>query len=78
MPINLVEVISLRVDGVSHNNTVLYPQIDAQKKQVPEALGKDQVLQLLNYMLYQQNGLAMKLVRIATENYVSAQFDMTA
>jgi len=52
VPINLVEVISLRVDGVSHSNTVLYPQIDRQKKQVPEALGKDQVLQLLNYMLY--------------------------
>lgn len=70
----------MRVEGVGY---VYNPYIDLQKQnnsvaETPQTFSKDQMMQILNFMVYQQNGLAMKLVRVATENYLKAQMNQLA
>lgn len=70
----------MRVEGVGY---VYNPYIDLQKQnnsavETTQTFSKDQMMQILNFMVYQQNGLAMKLVRVATENYLKAQMNQLA
>ncbi len=69
----------MEVSRVGSTGTVTYPQVVSQVKgEVAQAMSKDQMVQILNFMLYQQNGLSLKLVRIATENFLKAQMNLMA
>jgi hypothetical protein len=60
----------MRIDGVS-NNRIALNFISAPKQPQEVALvSKEDFLKLLSFAFYQQNGLNVKLVRIAVENYV--------
>jgi len=69
----------LEISKISSVNTFSYPQSQSAKShEVAQTINKDQIVQILNYMLYQQNGLSLKLVRIATENFLRAQMNLMA
>jgi len=68
----------MRIDGVSNNQIV--PNFIPAPKQPQEVplVSKEDFLKLLSFAFYQQNGLNVKLVRIAVENYVKAGIDLSA
>jgi len=68
----------MRIDGVSNNHIV--PNFIPAPKQPQEValVSKEDFLKLLSFAFYQQNGLNVKLVRIAVENYVKAGIDLSA
>jgi len=68
----------MRIDGVSNNQIV--PNFVSAPKQPQEValVSKEDFLKLLSFAFYQQNGLNVKLVRIAVENYVKAGIDLSA
>ncbi|HEY8541322.1 MAG TPA: hypothetical protein VIL29_02990 [Pseudothermotoga sp.] len=70
----------MRIEGIGYvYNPYTYSKTEnTSTAQTPQILNKDQMMQILNFMIYQQNGLAMKMVRITTENYVKAQMDQLA
>ncbi|MEJ5230381.1 MAG: hypothetical protein WHT65_10310 [Pseudothermotoga sp.] len=69
----------MEISGVSSVGNFFYPQSgNITKPEAVQAMNKDQMIQILNYMLYQQNGLSLKLVRIATENFLKAQMNLMA
>ncbi len=66
----------MRVEGVGYTyNPYTYSKTQNTQQPAPQTLNKDQMIQLLNFMTYQQNGLALRMVRIATENYLNAQIN---
>ncbi|MFN3282824.1 MAG: hypothetical protein ACK40Q_01130 [Pseudothermotoga sp.] len=67
----------MRIEGAGYiNEPYIITQIQNKKVvETPQSFSKDQMMQILNFMVYQQNGLAMKLVRVATENYLKAQMN---
>ncbi|HEY8542352.1 MAG TPA: hypothetical protein VIL29_08205 [Pseudothermotoga sp.] len=70
----------MRIEAIGYvHNPYIYSRMENNTNiQTPQILNKDQMIQILNFMIYQQNGLAMKMVRITTENYVKAQMDQLA
>ncbi|MFN4190515.1 MAG: hypothetical protein ACK4E2_05945 [Pseudothermotoga sp.] len=67
----------MRIEGAGYiNEPYIITQIQNKRAaEIPQTFSKDQMMQILNFMVYQQNGLAMKLVRVATENYLKAQMN---
>ncbi len=70
-------------------NSVSYPAIlyrldfanakaPAPAQQAPNVLSKDDIMKILNMMMYNQAGMAFKLARIAAEAYAGLNFDFTA
>ncbi|MBC7117322.1 MAG: hypothetical protein H5T93_09885 [Pseudothermotoga sp.] len=62
----------MRVDGVSNNRIVPNFILTPKQPQEVTLVSKEDFLKLLSFAFYQQNGLNVKLVRIAVENYVKA------
>ncbi|HBJ80382.1 MAG: hypothetical protein PWQ72_1164 [Pseudothermotoga sp.] len=60
--------------GVSYESAYV-PQKHSQTQ--TQILDKDQMIQLLNFMFYQKNGLDVKLVRIAGELFSKSQMNVT-
>ncbi len=69
----------MRIEGAGYINdayvNISVPPGDKKAVEVLHTFSKDQMMQILNFMVYQQNGLAMKLVRVVTENYLKAQMN---
>ncbi|WP_448522420.1 hypothetical protein [Pseudothermotoga sp.] len=62
------------------SNNQIVPNFVSTPKQPQEValVSKEDFLKLLSFAFYQQNGLNVKLVRIAVENYVKAGMDLSA
>lgn len=67
----------MRIEGAGYTNEAyIITQIQNKKAaETPQTFSKDQIMQILSFTVYQKNGLAMNLVRVATENYLKAQMN---
>ncbi|WP_448516156.1 hypothetical protein [Pseudothermotoga sp.] len=68
----------MRIDGVSNNRVVQSFVPTPKQPQEVALVSKEDFLKLLSFAFYQQNGLNVKLVRIAVENYVKAGINLSA
>ncbi len=68
----------MRIDGVSNNQVVQSFVPTPKQPQEVALVSKEDFLKLLSFAFYQQNGLNVKLVRIAVENYVKAGINLSA
>ncbi|WP_448521494.1 hypothetical protein [Pseudothermotoga sp.] len=71
-------MIHMRIDGVSNNQVVQSFVPTPKQPQEVALVSKEDFLKLLSFAFYQQNGLNVKLVRIAVENYVKAGINLSA
>ncbi len=64
----------MKVDPVSTVSIALLRKtfVESVENSQEDTTIKDRMIQLLSMIMYQQNGLALKLARIAAENYSRA------